>query len=201
MVTKITGVPYHSQFKDVPKELAPRACTMACLRMAMEFMAGQRMPCIGDLYVEALAIQHNLIEQGTITGKAVESGLLHDVIVNVAHNYGVPAHKEEFKARRFDGQNFSASEHTPAMYHYGLKRIYQSIRRESPVIVSVKRDFDPAGTNHSVLIIGCDEGSGFTYLDPDTQGDFLPREDNWFVSLAAFKSCWRRLAIFVDKVS
>lgn len=204
----INDVPFCSQRKDIRPEWKNRACTMACLKMAMEFVTGQRMPILDALYEEAQAIQRAMLEHGTITPKAVATGLLHDVVVNVAHNHGVAAHKEEFRSRYFNldvkpGEEVLSANapYGPALYNYGLKRIMQSVNRKSPVIVSVKRNFDPQSTNHSVLVVGYEERSGFYYHDPDSDNSesSVPKVES-FVSLDAFKSCWRKLAIFADNI-
>jgi hypothetical protein len=207
MIHKIRGVPYHTQYQDVPSEWAGHSSTMACLRMAMEHVLKERVPTTGDLYDEALAIQNAMVAQDKTTKKATESGLLHKAVVLVAHNHGVAAHEEEFDSREFyknevvlDRMFTCNCPFRSAMYRHGLRRIYQSISEGSPVIVSVKKGFDPNAANHSVLFVGADEGSGFWYLDPDWAERVPPAEDQWFASLATFESCWRRLAIFVDNI-
>ncbi len=208
MKVLLDSVPYYSQFTDVKNvEWKNRACTIACLKMAMEYSTGQSMPSIDVLYRQCLEIQKRLITEGKITELTVSTGLLHDVIVNVAHNYGIPCHKEEFRAVRIDFKDgedrvfFSGSEHCPQMYSYGIKRICKSLSRNGLVIVSVKRNFNPESTNHSVLLVGFKEGGGFYYHDPDSQ-DGNPRLE-LFVSLDNFRECWekRRLAIFIDHFS
>jgi hypothetical protein len=212
MIHKIRGVPYYTQYQDVPREWVGNSSTMACLRMAMEHVLKERVPTTGDLYDEALAIQNAMVAQDKTTRKATKAGLLHKAVVLTAHNHGVAAHEEEFDSREFyknektlDRMFTCNCPFRSAMYRHGLRRISKSISNNSPVIVSVKKDFNPIADNHSVLLVGADEGSGFWYYDPNLKPEDMtekvePTFDRWFVPLVAFEQCWRRLAIFVDNI-
>ena len=195
-------VPYYSQVVHVKKhEWRQKACTITCLKMAMEYVLGCMQPPVDDLFHESELIQENMLSRGLLTREATTYGRTHDTIVKVAHNHGCLAHPEEFRSMSVneDG-SFGESHHSEAMVKAGIERICQSVANNSPVIVSVRRRFETGGAPHSVLIIGFEKGSGFYYRDPDSEEDESHLEGN-FISLSGFKESWRRLAIFVDALS
>lgn len=192
-------VPYYSQFVHVKNpDWKLKSCTMACLKMAMEYVLSSSQPSIDDLFRESEFIQQDMVGRGLLTTQATSHGRTHDTIVKVAHNHGCLAHPEEFRSVSVNEDGtFGPSSYSEAMLEAGIGRLCQSIANNSPVIVSVSRKFEVGGTPHSVLIIGFEKDSGFYYRDPDSEEEESVLEGS-FISLAGFKQHWRRLAIFVD---
>lgn len=184
-------VPYYSQFVDVKNpEWKARACSVVCLKMALDYFIPGHSPSVDDL-----------IEEGVIIGGYAEHGWKHPFISLLAHNHGVSAYCEEFRSLAVNvyDKTFSKSQFEDAMLDTGIKKITTTLQAGGLVIASVPRNMQSGGTFHTVLLIGFEEKDGeivgFYYHDPDAEGD--PKEDQ-FVNLSDFKKLWRRMGIFIQ---
>lgn len=188
----ILDVPYHSQFASIRNDdWKPRACTIVCLKMAMDFLAPEDAVDADSLFEESLKIKESLLEKGLITPKLASNGSVHDVVVFLAHNHGLLAHKEEFKSLNplFEER----------MLQSGLRKVENSLKEGKPVIASVYRGLAAGQSFHTILLVGLQKDErgdleGFYYHDPDAKED--ERMDNQFIEIEKFKEYWRRLAIF-----
>ncbi len=161
-------VPYLSQYDfSLPEIWRPRACTIVNLFMALSYYGKLEGRTINELLDEASAV-----------GGFCERGWKHDVIIELAKKYGVPAHREEFR-------NKDPEEET-RLRNEGYEKIRKSHERNGLPIVSLKKN---NGSYHTVLVVGSDE-RGFLYHDPEVGPNLcMPKED--------FMSSWRGLAMFI----
>ncbi|TAL49218.1 hypothetical protein EPN83_01620 [Patescibacteria group bacterium] len=185
-------VPYYSQFKDVTDpEWRLKACTIANLKMALEYALGAPAPSIDEL-----------IKEGLLIRGYGPHGWIHDAIVNLAHNHGVPAYREEFRSVAVDTarSEFSRSKYEDSLLSYSLEKFRKKLSAGALVIASTPRNWAPDGNFHTTLLVGYKEKngalSGFYYHDPDAPNE--PKKDQ-FVDVETFKEYWRRLAIFFEK--
>lgn len=167
------NVPYYSQFNDIDdKYWIPRACVPVCLKMILDFHR-----------VESPPLQE-LIKIADKKGGFGPSGWYHNVIVDLAKEYGLDAHREE----KMD-------------FDEGLKKIVNYLEEENPIIVSTPKFILEQKKFHTVVLIGFKrEGGkikGLYFNDPESTG--LRGGQNLFVSLDTFKKEWRRMAIFISK--
>lgn len=186
----LSDVPYHSQFISIKNdEWKPRACTIVCLKMAMGLLMPEDESSADDLFYESERIKQSLLTKELITPKLAGNGSVHDCVVFLAHNHGLPAHKEEFKSLNPEFEN--------KMLQSGIDKIANSITESRPVIVSILPGLSAGQSFHTILIIGVkregDNINGFYYHDPDANEETL---DNQFIDINKFKEYWRRLAIF-----
>jgi hypothetical protein len=193
-------VPYYSQFRDVTnEELKEKACTMTCLKMAGDFLSPNTFPSIDEMMEEAMVHGESMKEHGLITLSHTPHGFSHDVIVSLAHNYGIPAYKEEFKSFSLD-QNKKPilGSHQNTMLQNGFKKISTALRAGSLPIVSVMPGLSEGKSFHTILIIGFEEKdgvlTGFYYHDPDAKNE---ERKEVFMSLEEFLKFWRKMAIFI----
>jgi hypothetical protein len=209
----LNRVPHYFQRHLKNEEWRKRGATIACLKMAMDYIGnGRCLPNMDELFEESETIRESMLEKKQITEKAVSAGLLHDIIVWVAHNHGIPSHREEYKSvdvfSVFTVQPFFApSQHEQAMTKHGLERIRESIAKNSPVIVSIHENFAQDGPTHSILLVGFERCpkiiGGFYYRDPASLDVYpVEKKDEGinFVALTGFLETWRRTAIFIDSL-
>jgi hypothetical protein len=185
-------VPYYSQYIQVKNEKwKPRSCSIVCLKMAIDFLIPQNSVSADDLFYESEQIEQSLLGKELISKKVLENGKSHDVIVFLAHNHGIPAHKEEFKTLDINFKDI--------MTEYGINKLASSINQNMPVIVSILPGLSRGHSFHTILLIGVKkEGNGiagFYYHDPDSQENIL---FNQYVDIKKFKDYWRSLAIFFN---
>lgn len=180
------NVPFLSQYDDVVQsEWKSRSCTVVCLAMALEALTGEKQDITA------------LIEEGVRIGGHTEQGWNHERIAMLAHNHGMPAYREEFRARLVLQQGDLPSPFEGMLAAYGLEKMKRSIASGGLVIASVARGLVPGGSYHNVLIVGCGEEQGtegFYLHDPDTE---TVRRERFFISRADFTSVWRNMAIFI----
>src|SRR3989338_3151752 len=186
----ILDVPYYSQYNDVESiNWQDKACTMTCLKMALDFKTKTDMPSINELITEGHAI-----------GGYGEYGWTHQAIVLLSHNYGIPAYQEEFRSVFVDVQEktFVPSKFESEILNEGIVRLKKGKDEMRLPIVSVRRNWEQNGTFHSIIIIGYElkdrEISGFYYHDPDTKNEEKRKQ---FIPLDKFTSNWRKMAIFI----
>ncbi|HEC30632.1 MAG TPA: hypothetical protein ENI66_01295 [Candidatus Yonathbacteria bacterium] len=165
-------VPYYSQFLDVEqKDMMPKACAIACLKMYMETY--KKVPSIDELFA-----------QGEKKGGYGPSGWYHDALVSLAKDYGFSAERKE---------DMSISD--------GVETLKESLKEGAPVIVSAVKYILGQTKFHMVLLVGFkEEGKellGFYYHDPESINKEAAK--NLFVPIETFKKEWRRMAIFVTK--
>jgi hypothetical protein len=182
------NVPFLSQYDDVAHgEWKPRSCTVVCLAMALEALTGETPDVMA------------LIEEGVRIGGHTEHGWNHERIAMLAHNHGVPAYREEFRARLVEPQGDAPSPHEGMLAAYGLAKTRRFIASGGLVIASVARGLVPGGSYHNVLLVGCGEErgtAGFYLHDPDTE---IARRERFFIGEGDFASVWRNMAIFIGK--
>ncbi|HEY4516225.1 MAG TPA: C39 family peptidase [Candidatus Paceibacterota bacterium] len=199
----ILDVPYYSQFKVVENmELQNKACSLVCLKMAIEYYFPDRGQVSAiDLFDESEIIQKSMLEKGLITEKVVAHGRSHDTIVFVAHNHGLSAYREEFRSIsvNLETHEFLPNSYDEYFWARGIEKIKTAIKNNSLVMTSVFPGLSDGKSFHTLLIIGFEESEdgelkGFYYHDSDAVGE--PKNAQ-FIDLPTFKKFWRRLAIFL----
>lgn len=182
------NVPFLSQYDDVVQsEWKSRSCTVVCLAMALEALTGEKQDVTA------------LIEEGIRIGGHTEHGWNHERIAMLAHNHGMPAYREEFRARLVLPEGDSPSPFEDMLATYGLLKMKRFIASGGLVIASVARGLVPGGSYHNVLLVGCgtEQGAeGFYLHDPDTE---TVRRERFFVRESDLASVWRNMAIFIGK--
>lgn len=186
----ILATKYFSQFRDVvSEEWKPKACSLACLKMALDYHNAADKLSIDDLIKEGIAI-----------GGYSNHGWTHHAISLLSHNHGVPAYHEEFRSVSVDPTDgrFSKSSFEDEMLAAGLSRLQKGLDENRLPIVSIMRNWDQNSTFHSILLVGYEsEGEtlkGFYYHDPDTlQGE----REGLFVDTETFLKNWRKMAVFI----
>ncbi len=163
-----TAVPFHSQYgDDVPEKWRAHACTIANLKMVLDFLGVSPQPTIAEL----------LTEGESMRGFGPR-GWTHDAIVYLLHNHGVRAYREEFRSRD--------ETVTDRFAHEGVEKIRAHTDSGMPVLTSIEK---PNGSYHTVLVIGM-RGDMLMYHDPEVGPDQQ-------ISADEFLKHWKRLAIFV----
>lgn len=186
-------VPYYSQFADVTREeWKSKACTVTCLKMAIEYVTGKSTVSVDTL-----------IDEGVIIGAHTKHGWDHSGVAILAHNYGVPAYKEEFRSVKVNTETkgFSKSEHEDSMREYGISKIIKVLDEGGLAIVSVLRGLKPDGGFHTILILGYEKSGddlSFIFHDPDAK---FGTKSNMTISKTDFIPVWRKMAIFIDKMT
>ena len=178
-----------SQYSDVKKEeWRPKACSISSLWMSLKYLKEDFILSPDELLEEAISIK-----------AFSEAGFwLHDRICLLAHNHGLPAYNEEFKSIPFGQETIYAE----SISDYGVEKIFNFLKnKEGLVISSVPKSFDDIDKPHSILLHGILEKEGeryFIYNDSEK----LSKEEgqNLEVNLKDFKSKWRKLAIFINKI-
>jgi hypothetical protein len=194
------AVPYYSQFFDVSREdQREKSCSIVCLKMAFDFLSPGTTPSIDHLIEEASFHTISMKEHGLITEKAASFGTVHDVLVSLAHNYGVLAYREEFKSLSVtEAKVVVPSPFVEVMLESGIKKIVASLETGSLVIASVFPGLSEGKSFHTILLIGFEDRdgtlTGFYYHDPDARTE--ARNDQ-FIALADFVIYWRKMAVFL----
>jgi hypothetical protein len=205
-------VPYASQHAEIKdKDWQSRACGIACVKMVIDYFASAPQRHIfatpasmEDLLAEGVFI----LEDGL--AKNIH-GWVHDYLVALLHNHGVPAYKEEFRTVHFDAatKSFAPSHYASSFLDAGVQNIVDHLDHDNPVIVSGIKDWKQEGKYHLFVVVGyekAEEGNeqgvaagaltGFYYHDPDAHTPKHSPRENLFISLEDFKSKWRKMAIF-----
>lgn len=193
-------VPYYSQFTDVSREdFQSRACTMTCLKMALDFHVPDRAPSIDTLMEEAQVHTKSMIDAGLITEKVASQGIHRDVTVAMARNYGVTAYREEFKSMTLDSEKKPIpSQYEQEMFQHGLEKIVAMLETGSLPIISVFPGLSEGKSLHAVLFVGFEEEEGtlkgFYYHDPDAKE--VGRSFQ-YMGIDQFTTYWRKMVIFI----
>jgi hypothetical protein len=186
-------VPFHSQHdEDVPHDCRSTACGIMALKMALDFVLkhqGRTAPSISELVYE-----------GTAIGGKSKDGWIHDKLVLLAHNHGVPAYREEFKSVLvdWDKKSFVESPHAEFLSTQGMDKFTRMFERRTIPLVSVSKLFKERDKFHLVVLTGFGEEngkSGFYYHDPHYKKESVGAHR--FVDEDMFRDHWRKLAIFV----
>jgi len=189
---KKLNIKFYSQHSDdIEQEWQDKACGIACLKMALSYSGkGEEISAM------------DLIKEGKyIGGYNPLHGWLHDSLVNILRNYGLPAYRQEFRSHSVNPseKNSTKSIHEEKLISVGVGKIIQSIEKGSPVVISVKEGFDTNNSTHLILLVGFKiedrSVTGFFYFDPNKSQD--EGIEPQFMSLDRFNSNWRKLAIFV----
>lgn len=108
------------------------------------------------------------------------NGWIHDKLLAIAESFGMEAHRKE----SMEGED----------------ELKDSLDRGNPVIVSIKaKRFSPdfEGKFHQIVLTGYDE-NGYFYNDSDYQES---EGKDLFVSNEIFEKYWRKMGIFMHKIS
>ncbi len=193
-------IPYYSQFTEVTSdEWKDRSCIVVCLKMALDFLVPGKAPSVDRLIEEALLHSASMMEHGLITAKSATHGFVHDVIVVLAHNHGVPAYREEFKSLSLDEHNKPIpSPYVDLILQRGIEKLKQGIQSRHVPIVSVFPGLSEGESFHTILLTGFEEKdgvvTGFYYNDPDAKDE---QRKDLFLELPDFLKYWRKMVIFV----
>ncbi|MEY2641027.1 MAG: hypothetical protein RL150_420 [Candidatus Parcubacteria bacterium] len=182
-------VPYCSQFDHVCEAAwQPRACGVACVKMVLDYLRPEH-GCTVD----------ELIEEAVIMNGYTKDGWAHDALVNLFHNHGVHAYREEFRSMHLDTvtKRMRPSAYEPQLVRNGISKIANVLHKGKPVIVSMGPGFRTPTSSHLVVLTGFAEDDtgleGFYYNDPDSRTGL---QKSIFVDLATFRQYWRKRAIF-----
>ncbi len=185
---KILDIPYYSQHEDVKDEYwKPRACGAVCLKMVLDFLKPDEIS-VNDFVLLA-----------NEKGAYCEHGWVHQGLIDIAKEFGVELERKEFKPlRRLHEYNEVIQEKD--LLDQGISEIIESINNNKPVIVSAIKKWSEEKKFHMVVLTGFEmdedgELKGFYYNDTDYQNESEGKD--LFVDIETFKTCWRRLAIFV----
>lgn len=194
----ILKIPFCSQYDDaIETDWQSRVCTLACLKMAFDFLFPKDNVSVNNLVIEANSIINDLIRRGLLVKDHTSHGWPHDVIVFVSHNHGIPAYKEEFKSVKVDLETnmFAPGIFEKEMTDIGVERIIQAIVHKRPVIVSITK---PNDSYHTVLVVGFEgdekNPTQIIYHDPDTKDGGSSFQK---IPVSDFLKKWRKLAIFL----
>jgi len=176
----LLDVPYYSQYLHVQDEFwKPRACGIACLKMAM------------DNFREANLTIDDLINEANKRGGFGEFGWIHDFIVEMARELGFNSHKKEWKSEIESVQENLIQDAT--------QEFIDNLSSGCPIIVPTAKSFSEKNKFHQVLLTGFEikKGTlwGFYYHDPDSLDEDSGKHN--FVPIDVFKNYWRRMAIYV----
>lgn len=167
----ILAVPYSSQYLDIKDpHWVIRACGIANVKMALDYF-GAHAPTLDKL-----------IEEGVAMGAYGASGWYHDGLIAIAEKRGVEGFREE---------DMDTAQ--------GLKKIRESLKTNTLVIVSVVQMLLGRKKYHQVLLVGYREESGnikgLFYHDPAATDRDAGK--NLYVDVDVFKVYWRNKAIFL----
>jgi Peptidase_C39 like family len=213
ITTMKLSVPYYSQHLDVTDPYwQDRSCGIVCLKMALEYVHLAAKPpsedrsALGGLAAKSSTTQVPTIDDLILEGAAIgghdsEYGWIHDRLVSLAHNHGVPAYREEFRSLDItlgpDGRIQSKKEpgsYSPILIDLGIKKITETVHDGKPVIVSIIKNINGQDSFHMILIVGV-SAAGFYCHDPDSR--VREEGEGLFMDFEIFKNSWRRLAIFL----
>lgn len=181
---KILNVPFVSQHSATDSFWKNRSCAIACLKMVLDFIKTENYSL------------DELIKEGEKIGGYTDFGWLHDALVKISRNHGVPAYAQEFRSVPDD------TEESKKLLNFGLEKIVKSIENDLPVIITVREGFGSNTHTHIILVTGyqfSDTGilQGFYINDPDDRtGD---KKEAFLVDIADFLKYWRKYTIFWDK--
>ena len=197
-------VPYTSQYAEISDpEWQSRACGIACVKMIIDYFSilPQRNifatpATMKDLLAEGIFI----LEDGL--AKNIH-GWVHDYLVVLLHNHGIPAYKEEFRTIHFDPttKSFSSSHYANSFLDAGIQNVVDHIDLGNPVIVSGIKNWTEETKYHMFVVTGYEKSPeglllGFYYHDPDALVTEMESRENLFINLEDFKVKWRKMAIF-----
>lgn len=184
-------VPYYSQHRDVSElHWKKRSCGIVCVKMILDFLKPE-LPVSIDA----------LIDEAVLMNGYTAHGWSHDALVNLFHNHGQHAYREEFKSMHIDVQKRTKqpSAYESLLVRNGISKIVHMLRKGKPVIVSVEKGFDDNTSTHLIVLTGMLDTpagcEGFFYNDPNSVDGV---KKHVFVELSKFRTYWRKLAIFVS---
>lgn len=175
------SVPYYSQWKDITDtDWQIRSCGLLCLYSAVRFYKN-------DFDLDPDQFLQKAIEEGAF-GK---SGWIHDKLVHLSHEMGVPAKRMEFRGK--------TDQETESLTEQAFREFIKSLLEEKLVIISTIRNWQEKDKFHQVLLVGF-EGTlgapaGWYVHDPDAKSEaegayqYIPHE--------TLKNGFRGLAIFL----
>lgn len=121
-----------------------------------------------------------LVQQGLANNAYMENiGWRHQGIVELAATHGLLLH---FAEKFF---------YTPEEKHIGSAIIYENLRNNRPVIVSIFHHLNPAKSGHMVVVHGLQQfqGQAIGYYVQDPDASF--RGHNYFLTRDEFLAGWR----------
>ncbi len=186
----VLKVPYHSQYEGISDEdWKSKGCAIACTKMVLDYFSNNA-PSIDSL-----------ISEGELVG-GFKNGLWdHESIVRILRNHDISAYRQEFRSVIVDVEKEEFIE-VEQLVNKGTRKIISELKKDLPIMVSVKEGFGDNNGPHMILITGAkiDENGIPTHLiyhDPDTRnGD---RKESIEMEVSKFIDYWRRFAIFVEK--
>lgn len=187
---KLLDVPYFSQHAEATEDFwKNKSCGVASVKMVLDF-----------LEKDTVSID-DLIDEGQAIGGYTKDGWVHDSMVHLLHNHGVPAYREEFRSITVDAvkKEFAVNPYQKDLINYGITKIGVFVDEDKPVLVSVDPKFDENKDSHIIVITGYetdgDAIAGFYYNDPDNRSG--EEKKDRYVELDTFMNYWRKFAIFV----
>jgi hypothetical protein len=185
---KKLNIPFFSQLnKEVPQQLQRSVCTVACLKMILDY---KKVP---NTFAD-------ILKEIEIIGGREISNWNHETFVRLLRNHGILSYRQEFFGQTIDLHTLEVThaEHCERFESEGLVKIKEQIKKGNPVIVSVFAGFSQDHSskksinmvNHVILITGFDDE--YLYVN-DPIFDTSTR-----VTFSHFMNYWRRLAIFVE---
>lgn len=183
-------VPYCSQHEHVTEpHWKSRACGVACVKMALDFLRPDQHITVDDL-----------IDEAVVMNGYTKQGWSHDALLHLLRNRGLHAYREEYRSMLLNPQTrrMVPSAYEAKLVRNGISKIANVLVKGKPVIVSVEGGFGTNVGTHLIVLTGfAEDGAGlegFFYNDPDSRGGV---KKDVFVELPRFRQYWRKLAIFV----
>lgn len=196
---KVLDIPFISQIDSVSDiDWKEKACGVACLAMVIAFYEKKDRD-INDFI--ALGEQIDAYSEE-------ESGWYHSGLCRIANIYGYTAWRRKWLLSKTDIDIFTKEGRTKAdndayneqSLREGIYSIEKSLVYETPVIVSMDKEFCDTIYSHLVVITGVEkegeELKGFYYHNPDTRKLIQKHE---YAHLEKFIEHWNKRGIFVLK--
>lgn len=175
------SVPYYSQWKDITDiNWQKRSCGLLCLYSAIRFYKNDF-----NLSPEAF------LEEALRKEAFGKSGWVHDKLVALSCERGVPAKRVEFRGK--------TPEETKRLIETAFEDFTQSLEAGQLIIISTIRNWKEKDKFHQVLLVGFEGPKeaplGWYVHDPDAKSETEGAYQ--YISHEKFKEGFRGLAIFV----
>ncbi len=189
----ILDVPYSSQYKDTKKEdWKDKACGVTALKMVLDYYQQTNLS-VDEFFQKGL----------DLNGYLQDVGWYHHSLVNIAQTLGykgitrswnIPnASLTKLVERGFKESDIKVME--DQLLEEGIFTLKKALKDNTPVIVSVPRNFKKDGSGHLVVVTGFDK-NGFIINDPD---DLEKSGQKKSISFQDFKEVWTKRAIIIRK--
>jgi hypothetical protein len=137
-------------------------------------------------------------------------GWSHSVICNLARDYGLISYRRLWSLAERDREFLKAEGATSLdleayeqeVFEEGIFALQKAIDEETPLIISIHKDFDNKNDGHLVVLVGyyaTDEGILGFYVNDPIGAQY--KHKNQFIEYKDFIDGWKKRAIYVKKAS